>query len=62
MRAWSGKGGQGQGKGLAAPSHEVEVLEGCLLCGCEWPCVAGRAQRGGLPCELLVEVADISAA
>lgn len=52
----------GVGRGLAAPSHEVEVPEGRLLRGREGPRVAGRAQRRGLARELLVEVADVGAA
>lgn len=46
---------------LAAPGHEVEVPEKSLLGGRQGPRIPGQAQRGRLPRELLVEVADVRA-
>lgn len=53
--------GKAGGLGLVASSHKVEIPEGCLLRSCEGPCIPGRTQCGGLPSELLIEVADICA-
>lgn len=47
--------------GLVASCHKVEIPEGSLLRSCEGPGIPGWAQRGRLPSELLIEVADICA-
>ena len=52
----------GVGEGASSSQPQSRSPEGRLFGGCEGPCVAGWAQRGGLPCEFLVKVADISAA